>query len=251
MAPSVASARDWSVRLAPEHLAALIEIHRAVAGHLDRKSLFTAIAHALQGVVPVSRSLLLLPSNDPTALTIYASHGRLGVEFYQGQTIARTGSIPGWVVEHGRPFVLDRAEHIREPFPVSYQRLRQWGMESVAVVPLLTEGRCVGALSLMSEQADAWSGVSSVLLEEIAASIAVAVDHCAAYEELGRLRDEQAALLEINRTVARHLHRDELFATLAQCLRDVLPSDRFGIELPVAGDKLRASVLEPGTGSPP
>jgi len=47
-----------------------------------------------------------------------------------------------------------------------------------------------------------------------------------------RLRDEQAALLEINRTVARHLHRDELFATLAQCLRDVLPSDRFGIELP-------------------
>src|SRR5439155_146965 len=79
--------------------------------------------------------------------------------------------------------------------------------------------------------------------EEIAASIAVAVDHCAAYEELGRLRDEQAALLEINRTVARHLHRDELFATLAQCLRDVLPSDRFGIELPVAGDKLRAYVL--------
>src|SRR5207247_3328382 len=136
-----------------------------------------------------------------------------------------------------------RAEHGRGRFPVSYERLQRWGMESVAVVPLLTETRCVGALSLMAEQADAWSGVPPILLEEIAASIAVAVDHCAAYEELGRLRDEQAALLEINRTVARHLHRDELFATLAQCLRDVLPSDRFGIELPVAGDKLRAYVL--------
>src|SRR5438876_11523398 len=208
--------RTLDLRLAPEHLAALIEIHRAVAGHLDRRALFTAIAHALQGVVPVSRSLLLLPSNDPTALTIYASHGRLGVEFYQGQTIARTGSIPGWVVEHGRPFVLDRAEHIRERFPVSYERLQRWGMESVAVVPLLTETRCVGALSLMAEQADAWSGVPPILLEEIAASIAVAVDHCAASEERGRLRDEQAALLGIRRTVARHLHRDELFATLAQ-----------------------------------
>src|SRR5439155_1729812 len=146
-------------------------------------------------------------------------------------------------VEHGRPFVLDRAEHVRERFPVSYERLQRWGMELVAVVPLLTETRCVGALSLMAEQADAWSGVPPILLEEIAASIAVAVDHCAAYEELGRLRDEQVALLEINRTVARHLHRDELFATLAQCLRDVLPSDRCGIELPVAGDKLRAYVL--------
>src|SRR5437899_4534932 len=235
--------RTLELRLAPEQLAALVEIHRAVAGHLDRRSLFTAIAHALRGVVPVSRSLLLLPSSDPAALTIYASYGKVGLEFYQGQTIARAGSIPGWVVEHGCPFVVDRGERIRERFPVSYQRLRQWGMESVAVVPLLTEGRCVGALSLMAEQADAWSGVPPSLLEEIAASIAVAVDHCAAYEELGRLRDEQAALLEINRTVARHLHRDELFATLAQCLRDVLPSDRFGIELPVAGDKLRAYVL--------
>src|SRR3989442_7781020 len=62
--------RTLDLRLAPEHLAALIEIHRAVAGHLDRRALFTAIAQALQGVVPVSRSLLLLPSNDPTALTI-------------------------------------------------------------------------------------------------------------------------------------------------------------------------------------
>src|SRR2546429_1242693 len=235
--------RTRNSKLAPEQLSALVEIHRSVAGHLDRKALFTAIAQALQGVVPVSRSLLLLPSNDPAALTIYASYGKLGLEFYQGQTIARTGSIPGWVVEHGRPFVLDRAEHIRERFPVSYQRLRQWGMESVAVVPLLTEGRCVGALSLMSEQADAWSGVSSVLLEEIAASMAAALEHCVAYEEVSRLRDEQAALLEINRAVARHLHRDELFAALADCLRDLLPSDRFGIELPVGNGKLRAHVL--------
>src|SRR2546427_799635 len=134
--------RTLDLRLAPDQLAALVEIHRAVAGHLDRTALFTAVAH-----------------------------------------------------------------------------------------------------SLMAERAEAWSGVPPILLEEIAASIAVAVDHCAAYEELGRLRDEQEALLEINRTVARHLHRDELFATLAQCLRDVLPSDRFGIELPVAGDKLRAYVL--------
>src|SRR2546426_1227943 len=235
--------RTLDLRLAPEQLAALVEIHRAVAGHLDRRSLFTGIAQALQGVVPVSRSLLLLPSHDPAALTIYASYGKLGLEFYQGQTIARAGSIPGWVVEHGRPFVLDRAEHIRERFPVSYQRLRQWGMESVAVVPLLTEGRCVGALSLMSEQAEAWSGVSSVLLEEIAASMATALEHCVAYEEVGRLRDEQTALLEINRAVARHLHREQLFAKLAKGLRDLLPSDRFGLAVPVHKGKQRAHVL--------
>ena len=60
-----------------------------------------------------------------------------------------------------------------------------------------------------------------------------------AYEELRRLRDEQAALLGINRAVARNLNRDELFATLAECLHDLLPSDRFGIELPLAGERWR------------
>src|SRR5438105_6143053 len=235
--------RTLDLRLAPDQLAALLEIHRAVAGHLDRKALFTAIADVLQKVVRVSRVILLLPGTDPSTLTVYAAYGKLGLEFYQGQAIARAGSIPGWVVEHGRPLVVNRAEDVRERFPVSHQRLQRWGTESAAVVPLLTEGRCVGALSLMAEQADAWSGVSPALLGQIAASIAVAVEHCVAYEELGRLQDEQAALLEINRAVARHLHRDELFATLAECLRDLLPSDRFGIELPIDGDKLRAHVL--------
>ena len=230
------------MRLAPDQLAALVEIHRAVAGHLDRKTLFTAIPQVLQGVVPVDRLVLLVPGTDPSTLTVYAAYSKLGVEFYH-ETIPRSGSTSGWVVERGRPFLVGHAEDVRERFPGSYERLRRWGMESDAVLPLLTEGRCVGALSLMAEKADAWSGVSPVLLEEITASIAVAFDHCVAYEELRRLRDEQATLLGINRAVARHLNRDELFATLAECLHDLLPSDRFGIELPLAGDKLRAYVL--------
>jgi formate hydrogenlyase transcriptional activator len=239
------TARD--LRLARDQLAALVEIHRALAGHLDRKALFTAVAEAVQGVVPVGRLIFLLPGTDPSALTVFAAYGKTGIKFFQGETIPRAGTIPGWVVEHGRLVVVGRTEEVRESFPVSYQKLRQEGMESVAVVPLLAEGRCVGALSLMAERADAWASVSPALLEEIAASVAVAVDHCVAYEELGRLRDEQAALLEVNRAVARHLRRDELFATLAQSLRDVLPSDRFGIELPVDGDKLRAHVFTPLT----
>src|SRR5256886_12961703 len=70
--------------LRPDQLAALLEIHRAVAGHLDRKPLFTAIADVLQKVVPVTRVMLLLPSTDPSTLTVYAAYGKLGLEFYQG-----------------------------------------------------------------------------------------------------------------------------------------------------------------------
>src|SRR5262249_30778725 len=234
------------LQLARDQLAALVAIQRAVAGHLDRRTLFTAVAEALHGVIPAERVILLLPSSDPSVLTVYAAYGKTGIQFFEGESIARATSVAGWVVANGRPFVVGQAEQVRATFPVSYERLRQEGMESLAVLPLLAEGRCVGALSLMAEGVNAWASVPSTLLEPIAAAVAVAVDHCIAYEELGRFRDELAALLEVNRAVARHLKRDELFATLAQCLHGLLPSDRFGIELPIAGDKLRAHVFAPG-----
>ncbi len=237
---------------AREQLAALHEIQRAVAGRLDRRSLFAAVAEALQRVSPVSRVILLLPGADPSALRVYAAHGRGGSKFFEGESIPRATTMPGWVVEHRRPLVAGSAEEIRERFPTSYQKLRQEGMDSVAVVPLLVGGRCVGALSLMAERAGAWATVPERLLEEIAASVAVALDSSVTYEEVADLRDEQAALLDINRAVARHLRRDELFAALARCLAGLLPYDRFGIELPVAGDRLRAHVLAPlGAGAGP
>ncbi|HKQ63151.1 MAG TPA: sigma 54-interacting transcriptional regulator [Candidatus Polarisedimenticolaceae bacterium] len=236
------------LQLAREQLATLVEIQRAVAGRLDRKALFHAVAEALQGVIPVDRVILVLPGNDPATLIVYAAHGKTGTRFFEGETIPRAGTIPGWVVEHGRPMVVARAADIRGTFPVSYEKLQQEAMDSVAVVPLLTEGRCVGALSLMAEPPEAWSVVPPRMLEEIAASVAVAVDSSVAYEQLGQVSDELGALAEVNKAVARHLRRDELFAALGQCLRGILPSDRFGIELPVPGDRLRGHVFSPGRG---
>jgi formate hydrogenlyase transcriptional activator len=180
------------LRHARDELAALGRIQRAVAGHLDRRALFAAVAEALQGVIPLDRVILLLAGGDASALTVYAAHGKTGIQFFEGESIARAGSVAGWVVEHGRPLVVERGEEIRESFPISYGRLRQEGMDSLAVLPLVAAGRCVGVLSVMAEAAGAWAPVAPALLEEIAASVAVAVDHCRAYEELQSLRDRLA-----------------------------------------------------------
>jgi formate hydrogenlyase transcriptional activator len=180
------------LRLARDQLTALVEIQRAVAGHLERKALFRAVAEALQAVIPIERVVLMLPGPESTALTVYAAYGKTGIQFFEGETIPRAGTIAGWVVEQGRALLVARAEEVQQRFPVSYARIRQEGMDSVAVLPLLVEGRCVGALALMAREADALAGVSPGLLEQIAAAVAVAVDHCVAYEELQSLRDRLA-----------------------------------------------------------
>src|SRR5438552_15931959 len=65
--------RTLDLRLAPDQLAALVEIHRVVEGHLDRKALFTSIVQVFQLVVLVTRALLLYSDKEPTALTVHGA----------------------------------------------------------------------------------------------------------------------------------------------------------------------------------
>src|SRR5262249_9673207 len=59
-------------------------------------------------------------------------------------------------------------------------------------------------------------------------------------------RDQELkVLLDVNVAVARHLQRDELFGALASCLRQIIETDRFGIELPIEGERLQGHLLTP------
>jgi GAF domain-containing protein len=166
---------------AREQLAAALEIHHAVAGQLDRKALFTAVAHAIERVSPARGVLLLLPSSDPSRVKVYAAHRREGFSFFEGESLPSDTSMGGWVVTHHQRMSARRVEDIRERFPVSYQRMRQEGMESILTLPLMVAGRSVGALTMLAEQEGAWDDVPESLLEEIAASVAAALASSIAY----------------------------------------------------------------------
>jgi formate hydrogenlyase transcriptional activator len=64
------------------------------------------------------------------------------------------------------------------------------------------------------------------------------------------LNAERQALLDVNRAVSRHLGRDELFGQIAACLSHLFETDRFGIELPIEGNRLQGHLLAPNAGEP-
>jgi len=66
-------------------------------------------------------------------------------------------------------------------------------------------------------------------------------------ESLSDARDQELkTLLDVNVAVARHLQRDELFGAVASCLRQIIDTDRFGIELPIeGGERLQGHLLTP------
>src|SRR2546426_1254740 len=71
------------------------------------------------------------------------------------------------------------------------------------------------------------------------------LEHRQADEQLRGLREEMEVLLDVNRAIGRHLERDELSGAMAACLRNVFETDRFGIELPIEGERLQGHLLTP------
>jgi formate hydrogenlyase transcriptional activator len=62
-------------------------------------------------------------------------------------------------------------------------------------------------------------------------------------QDLDLAYGELQALLEINQSSTRHLERRDLFGALADCVKPLLPTERFGIEVPTGPGRLRVHVL--------
>lgn len=119
--------------------------------------------------------------------------------------------------------------------------------ESYHGVPVLdSTHHIVGHLVVMDDRPMREDPLRLAVLETFAARAGVELERVRAYEDVNRLNLELGALLEINRAVGRHLDRDELFGALAACLKTLVPTERFGIELPIEGDRLQGHILTPG-----
>ena len=212
-----------SAHSAPAGLAALLRIHQTLHVHRDCAALFAALAGALGDALPVGALIVLVPA-------------------WRGDDAQR---LRGGRRRRGRDRSATRVRRRRcwRRSRSTARRCRSSAPRVFAALPLLARGECLGALGFVSDTG--FDAALRRLLDEIAAAVAIAVDHCLGYEDLERSRREHAALLDVNRAIGRHLHRDELFGALAGCLREIVPTERFGIELPIEGDRLQGHLLTP------
>jgi formate hydrogenlyase transcriptional activator len=230
------------VPLTADELAVVVRVGHAVAGLRNRASLLPAVAGAVAEVLPADRVVLLSRgARDGGDLGVHVSPsgGR-----FEGEG-DDTGSVLAWVMRRGEAMVVSSPEAIAERFPATHRALVDDGMASMLVLPLRTRDRAVGALGFVAARPGSFAGPAPRLLEEIGLLLGAALESCLAHERLEGVNRELGALVDVGRAVGRHLDRDELFGALATCLREVVPTDRFGIELPMEGGRLQGHLLTP------
>ncbi len=143
-------------------------------------------------------------------------------------------------------------EQIQSLFPDD-KDLVSLGAEGYLGTPLCDgSGKVLGHLAVMDTKPMTATSAEISILKIFAARAAAELERARAQQDVDLRNKEFAALLEINRTIGRHLERDHFFGALADCLKTVAPSERFGIEIPIEGDRLQGHILSgiPAAGEP-
>jgi formate hydrogenlyase transcriptional activator len=143
----------------------------------------------------------------------------------------------GLVWKTQEPFVVPDAQ-ADERYPVFSERLRAVGVRSIAIVPLTTAQRRLGAMGFGRIEAERLTDEEVKFMQRVAVQVAVAVDNALNYEtsqayqrQLSLERDRLQVLLDINNVLVTSRALPELFSGIVTTLTRVIHHDYTSLAL--------------------
>jgi diguanylate cyclase (GGDEF)-like protein len=216
-----------------------------IASSLDIQEIYDSFIEELKKVVDVSFAAIVLVEED--RLSCLAISSEVGSVWRVGEKIPIEGTATKWVVTHKRSVVESDLLQERQ-FTTGENHLQQ-GVRSIAYLPLIAKGEAIGSFVVASCQPNAYSQRHVMLLEQLAAQIAMPVENARLYakaEEKARI-DELTGLLNrrsldemINSEIGRHSRYGGTFSLAIIDLDSFkVFNDSYGH---LAGDKLLKQV---------
>ncbi len=175
-----------------DRLSLVLEINNAVVSHLELSALLKAISACLGRVIPHDFASFCL--YDPATHQLRAH----ALDFPGNQDFVESGdSIPLEGTPEGLAFTTRQTVHVKNlsltEFPAEImKRGAAEGLKSGCAVPLISHGRVLGTLSVVSMREAAFTDDDAKLLSWIGAQVSLAVANSMAYQEISLLRDKLA-----------------------------------------------------------
>jgi formate hydrogenlyase transcriptional activator len=194
---------EAALRKSEEQSRSLLQINNAIITNLTQQALLHSISEALHPVISFDRCAITLYQPERDSFRFLAVEGELLSDYFRtGLEISRNETSGSWVFDHQRPLV--RRDLEKEQQYPNERRLAAESIQSMCVVPLALQGKCIGLLSLVSQQRDRYSDEDAGFLQEVANQVALAVQNMQSYQEIdslkARLEKENVYLREELRT---------------------------------------------------
>ncbi len=247
MADPVVSPPEVALSAPLEHsrrqLEALLEVSEAIAQQRDLPALFHDLAGRLHCVVDFDFLTLVLHDPARNVMRLHILETRIPSEKPTGTEAPIEGNPSGWVWQTQQSFVVsDTEEETR--FPEFLRRFREHNVRSLAIIPLTTAKRRLGAMGFGRLVAQRITETELQFMQRVASQVAVAVDNAINFEssqayqmQLARERDRLQVLLDVNNVLVTSRELPELFRGIVSTLKRVIQHDYTSLALldPVTG----------------
>jgi formate hydrogenlyase transcriptional activator len=218
-------------------LEALLEVSEAIAQQRDLPALFHDLAARLHFVIDFDFLSLVLHDPARNVMRLHILESRIPSEKTTGSESPVENNPSGWVWQTQQPFVVsDVAEETR--FPEFVTRIREHNVRSLAIIPLTTAQRRLGALGFGRLVPQRVTDTELQFMQRVAGLVAVAVDNALNFEtsqayqtQLARERDRLQVLLEINNVLVTTRDLPEVFRGIVSTLTRVIHHDYTSLAL--------------------
>jgi formate hydrogenlyase transcriptional activator len=236
---------------------ALAQAAESIAAHRDLKSLLEVLKERLQVVVEFDAVQIFL--YDPEQ-NLMRRHVLESVNLPRGHSLpdlAIEESIAGAVWQTQQPLLITDLDSYESRYPGIIAELRQYGVKTVYLLPLTSQGRRLGTLGFYSPRESAWGDDDQEFLKHVAMLVAVAVDDTINFEsaraantELKRRLEHLRLMLEITTAVVSELDLRELLTVISSSIREVVELDIVTVALlDEESGHLRTIATDAGPGS--
>jgi formate hydrogenlyase transcriptional activator len=218
-------------------LEALLEVSEAIAQQRDLPALFHDLAARLHSVIDFDFLTLVLHDPARNVMRLHVLETRIPGEKHAGNETPVEGHPSGWVWQTQQPFVVsDTEEETR--FPDFMHRLREYNVRSLAIIPLTTAQRRLGAMGFGRVDPQRITDNELQFMQRVASQVAVAVDNALNFEtsqayqtQLALERDHLRVLLEVNNVLVTSRELPELFRGIVSTLKRVIHHDYTSLTL--------------------
>jgi formate hydrogenlyase transcriptional activator len=178
---------EAALRKSEEQNRSLLQINNAIITNLTQQALLRSISEALHPVISFDRCAITLYQPERDSFRFLAVEGELLSDYFRtGLELSRNETCGSWVFDHQRPLV--RRDLEKEQQYPNERLLAAEGIQSMCVVPLTLQGKCIGLLSVVSQQRDRYSDEDAFFLQEVANQVALAVQNMQSYQEIDSLK---------------------------------------------------------------
>ena len=216
----------------------LLRVTSAMCSELDLRALLAVISRELRDYVDHHYASITLWDEVANRLRREALVSRGGTRSLAAGALVREGAtLPQLAFDRGETIVFSFAD-IENSDPDAARVMIAEGFRSVCSMPLQTARGKYGTFNVASPQDDAFPPEEIVLLEQIAAQMAMAIENAMHFQRAERYRrqaterrDRLQLLLDVNNVLIAHADSPEMTQRVAELLRRTVPHDYLNLAL--------------------